>query len=166
VAKASGAMHVETSRRPHVRKDGTAVVYERHLLRRSFRNAQGKPDKETLANLSALPAEAIAAIRAVLAGKSLLDAAAAFQITRSLPHGHVAAVHAMARQLGFPALLGPAGRERDLALALIISRVVRPKPKLSTLSWWDDVTLGVDLGVAHASPAEVYAAMDWLGRVL
>jgi hypothetical protein len=155
-------MHVETSRRPHVRKDGTEVVYERHLLRRSFRNAEGKPDKETLANLSALPAEAITAIRAVLAGKTLVDAASAFQITRSLPHGHVAAVAAMARQLGFPALLGPACRERDLALALIISRVVRPKPKLSTLSWWRDVTLGVDLGVADAAPAEVYAAMDWL----
>jgi hypothetical protein len=155
-------MHVESSRRPHVRKDGTEVVYERHLLRRSFRNAEGKPDKETLANLSALPAEAIAAIRAVLAGKTLVDAAEAFEIIRSLPHGHVAAVHAMAQQLGFPALLGSAGRERDLALALIVSRVVRPKPKLSTLSWWGDTTLGPDLGVADASPAEVYAAMDWL----
>jgi hypothetical protein len=155
-------MHVESSRRPHVRKDGTEVVYERHLLRRSFRNAEGKPDKETLANLTPLPAEAIAAIRAVLSGKTLVDVAEAFEITRSLPHGHVAAVHAMARQLGFPALLGPAGRERDLALALIVSRVVRPKPKLSTLSWWGDTTLGPDLGVADASPAEVYAAMDWL----
>ena len=66
-------MHVESSRRPHVRKDGTEVVYERHLLRRSFRNAEGKPDKETLANLSALPAEAIDAIRAVLKGKTLVD---------------------------------------------------------------------------------------------
>jgi len=155
-------MHVETSRRQHVRKDGTEVVYERHLLRRSFRNAEGKPDKETLANLTPLPAEAVSAIRAVLSGKTLVDVADAFEITRSLPHGHVAAVYAMARQLGFPALLGPAGRERDLALALIVSRVVRPKPKLSTLSWWGDVTLGADLGVADASPAEVYAAMDWL----
>jgi Transposase DDE domain len=162
VAKPSGAMHVESSRRPHVRKDGTEVVYERHLLRRSFRNAQGKPDKETLANLTPLPAEAIAAIRAVLAGKTLVDVAEAFEITRSLPHGHVAAVHAIARQLGFPQILGPAGRERNLALALIVSRVVRPKPKLSTLSWWDDVTLGADLGVADASPGEAYAAMDWL----
>jgi hypothetical protein len=155
-------MHVESSRRPHVRKDGTEVVYERHLLRRSFRNAQGKPGKETLANLSPLPAEAIAAIRAVLAGKTLVDASEAFEITRSLPHGHVAAVYSMASRLGFPALLGPAGRRRDLALALIISRVVRPRPKLSTLSWWGDVTLGADLGVADASPVEVYAAMDWL----
>ena len=155
-------MHVESSRRPHVRKDGTEVVYERHLLRRSFRNAQGKPDKETLANLTPLPAEAIAAVRAVLSGRTLVDVAEAFEITRSLPHGHVAAVHAMAKQLGFPALLGPAGPERDLALALVISRVLRPKPKLSTLAWWGDVTLGTDLGVADASPAEVYAAMDWL----
>jgi hypothetical protein len=155
-------MHVETSRRPHVRKDGTEVVYERHLLRRSFRNAEGKSDKETLANLSDLPEPAIVALRAVLKGRTLVDVAEAFEITRSLPHGHVAAVHAMARKVGLPALLGPAGRERDLALALIISRVVRPKPKLSTLGWWGDVTLGVDLGVADASPAEVYAAMDWL----
>ncbi len=78
---------------------------EWHLQRRdgvepSFRNAEGKPAKETLANLSVLPAEAIAAIRAVLAGKTLVDVAEAFEITRSLPHGHVAAVHAMAQQTG------------------------------------------------------------------
>jgi hypothetical protein len=83
-------------------------------------------------------------------------------ITRSLPHGHVAAVHAMARELGLPALLGPPGRPRDLALALIISRVVRPGSKLSTLTWWADVTLGADLGVAGASTDDIYAAMDWL----
>jgi hypothetical protein len=47
-------------------------------------------------------------------------------------------------------------------VALIISRVVRPKSKLSTLGWWPDTTLGVDLGVAEASTDEIYAAMDWL----
>ena len=61
-----------------------------------------------------------------------------------------------------PALLGPAGRQRDLALALIISRVVQPGSKLSTLTWWDDTTLGADLGVAEASTDDIYAAMDWL----
>jgi hypothetical protein len=61
-----------------------------------------------------------------------------------------------------PALLDPASWQRDLALALIASRVVRPGTKLSTLSWWSDTTLGVDLGVAYASTDEVYAAMDWL----
>ncbi len=54
------------------------------------------------------------------------------------------------------------GRARDLALALIISRVVRPGSKLSTLTWWDDTTLGADLGVADASTDDIYAAMDWL----
>ncbi len=76
-------------------------------------------------------------------------------ITASLPHGHVAAVHAMARQLGLPALLGPAGRHRDLALALVISRVIAPASKLSTLAWWADTTLGGDLGVAGASTDDI-----------
>ena len=154
-------MHVETSCSHQVRKDGTVASYERHLLRRSFRDG-GKVRKETLANLSHLPPEAIAAIRAVLAGKTLIDADAAFEVTRSLPHGHAAAVHAMARTHGFPALLGPPGRDRDLALALVISRVLRPASKVSTAGWWDDVTLGPDLGVAGASTDEIYAAMDWL----
>ena len=154
-------MHVETSRSHQVLRDGTERTYERHLLRRSFRDG-GKVRKETLANLSQLPPEAITAVRAVLAGQTLVDADAAFEVTRSLPHGHAAAVHAMARTLGFPALLGPPGRPRDLACALIISRVLRPASKLSTAGWWDDVTLGPDLGVAGASTDEIYAAMDWL----
>ncbi len=79
-----------------------------------------------------------------------------------MPHGDVAAVAAMARKLGLPALLGPACRARDIVVALIISRVVRPTSKLSTLRWWPDTTLGVDLGVAEASTDEIYAAMDWL----
>jgi hypothetical protein len=154
-------MHVETSRSHQVLRDGTERTYERHLLRRSFRDG-GKVRKETLANLSQLPPEAIAAVRAVLAGKTLIDADAAFEITRSLPHGHAAAVAAMARQLGFPALLGPPGPHRDLAYALVLSRVLRPASKLSTASWWDDVTLGPDLGVAGTSTDDLYAAMDWL----
>ena len=83
-------------------------------------------------------------------------------ITRSLPHGDAAAVHAMAARLGLPALLGPAGPQRDLAMALIISRVVRPGSKLSTLTWLADAALGADLGVDGASTDDIYAAMDWL----
>ena len=70
----------------------------------------------------------------------------------------------MARTLGLPALLGPAGRQRELALALIISRIVQPGSKLSTLTWWDDTTLGGDLGMAGAAADDIYAAMDWLGH--
>ena len=115
-----------------------------------------------LANLSALPDAAIDAVEAVLKGKTLLDADAALAVTRSLPHGHVALVAAQAARLSLPQLLGPPCRERDLAYALIVSRVVRPRPKSATLPWWEDVTLGPDLGVAGASRDEVYAAMDWL----
>src|SRR5260370_557548 len=95
-------------------------------------------------------------------GQELVPAGAAVTITGSLPHGHAAAVHAMAAKLGLPALLGPAGRQRDLILALIISRVIQPGSKLSTLTWWSDTTLGADLGVAGASTDDIYAAMDSL----
>jgi hypothetical protein len=130
-------------------------------VRRTYRDG-AKVRHETLANLSALPAEAVSAIEATLKGERLVPAGQAVRITAAAPHGHVAAVHAAAVQLGLPALLGPPGRARDLALALIISRVVRPGSKLSTLTWWNDTTLGADLGVADASTDDIYAAMDWL----
>ena len=142
-------------------KTGTVHRYESVLVRRSYRDG-GKVKHETLANLSKLPAEAVAAIEASLKGQRLVPAGAEFSIARSVPHGHVAAVTAMARKLGFPALLGPAGRHRDLVLALIVSRVLRPGSKLATAAWWPDTTLGEDLGVTGASTDEVYAAMDWL----
>src|SRR5580698_297152 len=157
----SGAMHVARNRRTYVTKSGERRVYESVLVRRTYREG-GKVRHETLANLSALPAEAAAAVEATLKGERLVPAAEAVTITRSLPHGHVAAVHAMAVKLGLPALLGPACPDRDLALALIISRVVAPASKLSTLTWWADTTLGADLGAAAASPGRIYAAMDWL----
>jgi hypothetical protein len=144
-----------------VDKAGTVHRYESVLVRRSYRDGN-RVRHETLANLSKLPAEVITAIEATLKGQTLVPAGGEFTITRSLPHGHVAAVAAMARKLGFPALLGPPCRQRDLAFALIISRVLRPASKLSTLAWWPDTTLGVDLDVANASTDEIYAAMDWL----
>jgi hypothetical protein len=154
-------MHVARTPSKYVDKVGNVHRYESVLVRRTYRDGT-KVRHETLANLSKLPAEVIAAIEATLKGQALVPAEAACTITRSLPHGHVAAVAAMARRLGFPGLLGPAGRSRDLVLGLIISRVIRPASKLSTLSRWADCTLGPDLGVAGASTDEVYAAMDWL----
>ena len=155
------AVHVTTTSRHYTGKDGQEKVYQTVLLRRSYRQ-DGKVRNETLANLSHLPAPAIDAIRSVLDGKALIEAGAGVQVTRSLPHGDGAAAHAAARQLGFPAILGPACPERDLAYALILSRVIRPASKLATLAWWGDVTLGADLAVAGASTDDAYAAMDWL----
>ncbi len=157
----SSAMHVARNRRTYVAKSGEQRVYESVLVRRTYREGS-KVRHETLANLSALPAEAVTAIEATLKGERLVPAGQAVTITGSLPHGHIAAVHAMASKLGLPALLGPAGRPRDLALALVISRVVKPGSKLSTLTWWGDTTLGADLRAAGASTDDIYAAMDWL----
>jgi hypothetical protein len=145
-----------------VDKQGRARDYSSAYLRRTYREA-GAVKNETVANISALPDHVIDLIEAGLKGQQLVPAAAAVTITRSVPHGHVAAVHAVARELGLPALLGPACPQRDLALALIISRVARPGSKLSTLTWWADTTLGADLGVAGADTDDIYAAMDWLG---
>ena len=157
-----GKVHVvRVSKTGYVDKQGRRKDYSSAYLRRTYRDG-GKVKNETVANLSALPGHVIDLIDAGLKGQQLVPAAEAVTITRSLPHGHVAAVHAMARTLGLPALLGPAGRQRDLALALIISRVVQPGSKLSTLTWWADTTLGADLGVAGASTDDIYAAMDWL----
>jgi hypothetical protein len=157
-------MHIDQAGRQYTTVDGQRRAYPCHLLRRSFRDEQGKPRKETLANLSALPPEAIDALRAVLKGAIMVDADVAFETERSVPHGDVAAAHVMATRLGLRKLLGPAGRERDIAYALILSRAVAPKSKLSTVRWWwtGDTTLGTDLGVADASTDEVYTAMDWL----
>lgn len=156
VAKRVGPVHVARVVRKY--KDREYVSY---LLRRSYREG-GKVKSETLANLSALPDGAIAALREALAGKDLVAAGEGFEIERSVPHGDVAAVWSMARALGFPGLLGPAGPERDLALALVVARVCRPASKLATTRWWSDTTLGVDLGITAVSTDEVYAAMDWL----
>ena len=102
-------MHVARNRRTYVAKSGERRVYESVLVRRTYRDG-GKVRHETLANLSALPAGAVSAIEATLKGERLVPAGQAVTITASVPHGHVAAVHAMAKKLGLPALLGPAGR--------------------------------------------------------
>ena len=157
-----GKVHVVRVRKSgYVDKQGRARDYSSAYLRRTYREG-GTVKNETVANLSALPDHVIDLIDAGLKGQALVPAGEAVAITSSLPHGHVAAAHAMARALGLPALLGPPGRDRDLALALVISRVVAPASKLSTLTWWADTTLGADLGVAGASTGEVYVAMDWL----
>jgi hypothetical protein len=162
MTRPTGKVHVvRVTKTGYVDKQGRPRDYSSAYLRRTYREA-GKVKNETVANLSALPAHVIDLIDAGLKGTALVPASEAVTITRSVPHGHVAASWAMASRLGLPGLLGPPCRERDLAMALIVSRAVRPASKLATLAWWADVTLGEDLGVAQASTDAIYAAMDWL----
>ena len=154
-------MHVAKVSKKYVTKDGVSRESVAYLLRRTYRDGVSVKH-ETLANLSALPQETLEAVRVSLTGQMLVVPGQDLEVTGSRPHGHVAAVHAQAKALGLPALLGPAGRDRDIALALIIARVCRPASKLATTRWWADTSLADDLGVADASTDEVDAAMDWL----
>jgi hypothetical protein len=148
------------------------------LLRQSYRQ-DGKVKKRTLGNLSKLPMPVVEGLRTLLkGGVAFAGAGEALRIQRSLPHGHVAAVLGVLRDLGLDRLiaggkLDPAeARLRDLALALIVARVITPGSKLATLRALSLETasssLGLVLGLAgDAAPAietrEIYAALDWLG---
>ena len=164
VKRASGSMHIDDTSRQYVKAGGERRVTRCLLLRRSYRDENGKPRNETLANLSALPDNAIAALRLALKGATLVDAESVFDVERSVPHGNVAAAHVMAQSLGLRSLLGPPCKDRDIAYALIVSQAVRPKSKLSTVRWWNsgDTTLASDLGIAGVATDDVYDAMDWL----
>src|ERR1700738_1447628 len=139
------------------------------LLRESYREA-GKTKNRTLANLSRWPAERIEQLRAVLRGDQLLPAAAAVEIVRALPHGHVLAALGTARRIALDAVLPrrAAPRRRDLAPALIVARLLEPAAKLATARMLDPATashsLGEMLGLGPVVAKEVYAALDWLGR--
>jgi Transposase DDE domain len=138
------------------------------LLRESYRGDNGKVKNRTLANLSDWPADRIETLRAALRGDKLVPAGDGVEIMRALPHGHVAAALGMARRIGLDQLLpdGPE-RRRNLALALIVARLIDPAPKLATARALDETTaihaLGVTLGLGEVNVKEVYAALDWLG---
>ncbi|MGH9065535.1 MAG: IS1634 family transposase, partial [Acidimicrobiales bacterium] len=156
MTRKGGAMHLVTTRRQYKDK-----VYETTLLRRSYREG-AKVRNETLANLSHLPPETIAVVRESLAGKAHVVAGADWEIERCLPHGHVAAAWAMADSLGLARLLGPPCAKRDLALALVVARAIRPASKLATTRWWATTTLAAAMGLCDATTDDVYQAMDWL----
>jgi hypothetical protein len=139
------------------------------LLRESYRE-DGKVKTRTLKNLSDWPAERIALLRAVLRGDALVPAGEGVAIEQALPHGHVLAALQTARRIGLDRLLprqGP-GRRRDLALALIVARLLEPAAKLATARALDPATashsLGAVLGLGRVGAKEIYAALDWLGR--
>jgi hypothetical protein len=138
------------------------------LLRESYREA-GKVKNRTLANLSSWPEAKVDALARVLKGQ-LAPAAAAegtFEISRSLPHGHVAAALGTARALGLEELIDPVpSRQRDLVTAMAIAQVIAPDSKLAIARGLREETaassLGEVLGVAGCDEDDLYAAMDWL----
>jgi len=160
MAKRGGSAHVATIKTKG--KDG--AVYTSQLLRRSYREG-GKVRHENLGNLSHLPPEIIDVIRAMLAGRRLVDLDQDFEIERSLPHGHVAAVLGVLRDLDLERLIGrDRCRERDLVVAMIVQRLIAPGSKLSATRRFAQTTLGDELSLGEVSEAELLAAMDWLSE--
>jgi hypothetical protein len=115
-------------------------VYEAHLLRRTYREG-GKVKNETLANLSRLPRETVELVRRSLRGEQFLSAVDGFEIERSLPHGHVAAVLGMARRLELARLLDrQPSPERSRVLALVVQQLLAPGSKLACRRRYPDLT--------------------------
>lgn len=139
------------------------------LLRESYRE-RGKTKNRTLANLSHWPAERIETFRAFLRGDKLVPAGeAGFEIRRALPHGHVLAVLTTAQRIGLKDLMPQRApqRRRDVALGLILARLLDPAAKLATARMLDTDTashsLGEVLELGNVTAKEVYATLDWLG---
>jgi transposase len=147
------------------------------LLRESFREG-GKVRNRTIANITHWPAARIEAVRQALRVSAKDERVAApvgslpdsFEIVRSRPHGHVAAVLGTLRKLGLERVLSSKpSRERDLCITLIAQRILDPRSKLATSRGLDPEmlhsTLGEVMGVETATADELYEAMDWvLGR--
>src|ERR1700760_2044029 len=137
------------------------------LLRESYRH-EGKVRKRTLCNLSDWSVAHIEGLRGVLKGGTVIAAGQdAFTVTRTLPHGHVAAALGTARKIGLDRILGPVGnRCRDLVLALLVGRILDPASKLATARALSPATatssLGETLGLGRVDEDELYTALDWL----
>src|SRR5215211_5043458 len=137
------------------------------LLRESYREG-GRVRNRTLANLSGWPEAKVDALAKVLKGQQPAAALeGAFEVTRSLPHGHVAAVLGTLRELGLEELIDPVWcRQRDLVTAMAVAQVIEPDSKLAIARGLRAQTatssLGEVLGVTGCDEDDLYAAMDWL----
>ena len=157
-----GKLRVET-----IRKRVNGKTYTSVLLRRSFRK-DGKVKHQTLGNLTQLPPDVIEFVKRRLSGELDADAPhSSFEIIRTLPHGHVAAVLQTAKQLGLENLLASRPcRERDLIMSLIVARVLSPRSKLSTATSLKTETakhtLAEELNLGDTDVHQLYSAMDWL----
>lgn len=154
-------MHVATTRRRY-----KGMIYETHLLRRSYRE-HGKVKHQTLGNISHLPHDLIQTIRQRLRGELPPGATNGFQILRSLPHGHIAAVLATLEHLGLDRIIASRpSAQRSLVLAMIVARVIEPRSKLATVRALKPQTatssLAMELGIEIDDERELYQAMDWL----
>lgn len=140
--------------------------YVNYYLRKSYRE-KGKVRKVTLGNLSSLPKDIIELIRRALKGEVFITPSEHFEIVRSVPHGATAAVYGMVKALGLEGIISSRkNRLRDLAIAMVVARVINPLSKLALARGFHEetqwISLGEELGLMNVSVKELYEAMDWL----
>jgi len=161
MSKKQRAVHVATIRKEHKGK-----TYVTHLLRHTFRE-NGKVKHLTLGNLSDLPDDLIEVIRRRLVGEPLPAEQDDFQVVRSLPHGHVAAVLGTLKKIGLDRLISSTVcREAQVVMAMIVSRIISPGSKLANLTSLQPETaehsLADELQLQDIQTPEMYEALDWL----
>ena len=132
------------------------------LLREGWREGK-KTCKRTIANLTNWPEAKVEALRLLLKGEPMVSAREAFIVERTVPHGHVEAVLGTIKRLGLDSIIfSKRCRERDLVIAMIAERLIRPCSKLATTRFWHTTTLAEELNVSDADEDDLYDAMDWL----
>jgi transposase len=132
------------------------------LLREGWREGK-KTCKRTIANLTHWPEERVEALRLLLKGEPMVSAREAFVVEQTVPHGHVEAVLGTIKRLGLDSIIyAKRCRERDLVIAMIAERLIRPCSKLATTRFWHATTLAEELKVSDADEDDLYDAMDWL----
>ena len=132
------------------------------LLREGWREGK-KTCKRTIANLTNWPENKVEALRLLLKGEPMVSAREAFAVERTIPHGHVEAVLGTIKKLGLDSIIfSKRCRERDLVIAMIAERLIRPCSKLATTRFWHTTTLAEELNVSDADEDDLYDAMDWL----
>ena len=155
-----GAVHVATTTRTYKGR-----VYVTHLLRRTYRE-DGKVKHQTVGNISHLPADLIETIKRRLRDGPSSDATP-WKITRTFPHGHVAATLGTIKNIQLEEMLASRPcRERSLVIAMIIARIIQPASKLATARALTEETattsLGLELALEGVAETELYSALDWL----
>ncbi len=155
---ATGAIHVPMYIETVPNRNSPPAI----LLREGWREGS-KVQKRTVANISHWPKEQIEGLRRVLKGELMVSPDEAFDIERSLPHGHVEAILGTIRKLQLHRIIASkATRQRNLVLAMIAERLMFPCSKLATTRLWHESTLAEELGVADATEDDLYQALDWL----
>ncbi|WP_445313412.1 IS1634 family transposase [Microcoleus vaginatus] len=145
----------------------TETLRQPYCESESYREGS-KVRKRTLANLSKLPDHAVNGLQALLkGGVTIASLPDSFKITRSRPHGHVAAVLGSLKNTGLHNLISSEkSRNLRLVLAMIIARIIDPRSKLATARGFNEETcfssIGKILGIDGADEDELYLAMDWL----